>query len=108
MLFSVRRESERSVADALLWRCVTFNDLVARIDVDPDAQLPGLGGSASRVLYPICFSKSMPPICNTGDGVLHSGMEVVVGVSRPSRVSSSESEPAEHEFPNIGAVEPGG
>jgi hypothetical protein len=29
-------------------------------------------------------------------------------VSRPSRVSSSEPEPAEHEFPDIGAVEPGG
>ena len=47
------------------------------------------------------FRKVKPPIGNTGGRLLHRYM--VVAASGPSGVSSSE--PAEHDFPDIGAVE---
>ena len=67
-------------------------------------RLISVAGLRKVVLCTICSAKSRPPIGNTGGRLLHRYM--VVAASGPSGVSSSE--PAEHDFPDIGAVELGG
>lgn len=67
-------------------------------------RLISVAGHRKVISCTICSAKSRPPIGNTGGRLLHRYM--VVAASGPSGVSSSE--PAEHDFPDIGAVELGG
>ena len=69
-------------------------------------RLISVAGHRKGILCTICSAKSRPPIGNTGGRLLHRYM--VVAASGPSGISLSEPEPAEHDFPDIGAVELGG